>query len=182
MHFLLRASRGIDRFNVFVGRAVSWLILASVLVSAANATSRKLFDLASNGWLELQWYLFGAAFMLAAAYTLQRGEHIRIDIVSAALPERIRDWIDLAGHVLILLPFALLMIVETTPFVLESFRLQETSSSYGGLIVWPAKALILVSFAMLFVQGLSEIVKRIAIMRSLIEDPHRRNGKAPSHR
>jgi TRAP-type mannitol/chloroaromatic compound transport system permease small subunit len=182
MEFLLRVSRGIDRFSVFVGRAVSWLILASIIISAANATSRKLFDLASNAWLELQWYLFGAAFMLAAAYTLQRGEHIRIDIVSNVLPERVRNWIDLAGHVLMLLPFTVLMIFETTPFVLDSFRLQEMSTSYGGLIVWPAKALILASFLMLFVQGLSEIVKRVAIMRGLIADPRHASAEAPSHR
>jgi TRAP-type mannitol/chloroaromatic compound transport system permease small subunit len=173
MEFLLRVSRGIDRISVFVGRAVAWLILLSIFVSAANATSRKLFDAASNAWLELQWYLFGAAFLLAAAYTLQRNEHIRIDIVSGLLPPRVRDWIDLLGHVLMLLPFTILMIVETTPFVTYSFRLGEVSSSYGGLIVWPAKALILVGFLMLFVQELSEIVKRIAVMRGLIEDPHR---------
>lgn len=180
MEFLLRASRGIDRLSAAVGRAAAWLILASILVSAANATSRKLFDLASNSWLELQWYLFGAAFLLAVAYTLQRGEHVRIDIVSAALPERARNWIDLAGHVFMLLPFTALMIFETTPFVLESFRLQETSSSYGGLIVWPAKVLILASFLLLFVQGLSEIVKRVAIMRGIIEDP-RRAAHEPAH-
>jgi TRAP-type mannitol/chloroaromatic compound transport system permease small subunit len=182
MEFLLRVSRGIDRASVAIGRAAAWLILASILISAANATSRKLFDVASNASLELQWYLFGAAFLLAAAWTLQRGEHIRIDIVSAALPERIRNWIELAGHVLMLIPFTVLMIVETTPFVLDSFRLQETSTSYGGLIVWPAKALILVGFIMLFVQGLSEIVKRVAIMRGLIEDPHRAGSTAPAHR
>jgi TRAP-type mannitol/chloroaromatic compound transport system permease small subunit len=182
MDFLLRVSRGIDRVTIAIGRAAAWLILGSILISAANATSRKLFDLASNAWLELQWYLFGAAFLLAAAWTLQRGEHIRIDIVSAALPERVRNWIDLAGHVLMLLPFTLLMIVETTPFVFDSYRLQEMSTSYGGLIVWPAKALILVSFVMLFVQGLSEIIKRIAIMRGLIEDPHALGGKAPAPR
>ena len=181
MEFLLRVSRGIDRVSVAVGRAAAWLILASVAISAANATSRKLFDAASNAWLELQWYLFGAAFLLAAAYTLQRGEHIRIDIVSAALPERMRNWIDLAGHVLMLLPFTLLMIVETTPFVLESFRLQETSSSYGGLILWPAKALILLGFLMLFVQGLSEIIKRVAIMRGIMEEPRPPGGGGHAH-
>jgi TRAP-type mannitol/chloroaromatic compound transport system permease small subunit len=182
MEFLLRVSRGVDRFSVAVGRAAAWLILASILISAANATSRKLFDLASNASLELQWYLFGAAFLLAAAWTLQRGEHIRIDIVSAALPERVRDWIDLVGHVLMLLPFSILMIVETTPFVLDSFRLREVSTSYGGLIVWPAKALILAGFLLLFVQGLSEIVKRIAIMRGLIPDPHRSGNGRPAQR
>lgn len=176
MEFLLRVSRGIDRVSVAVGRAAAWLILASVLISAANATSRKLFDAASNSWLELQWYLFGAAFLLAAAYTLQRGEHIRIDIVSNALPARVRNWIDLAGHVLMLLPFTILMMIETTPFVLESFRLQETSSSYGGLILWPAKALILLGFLMLFVQGISEIIKRVAIMRGIVTSAHPADG------
>ena len=172
MGLLLRLSRGIDRFSVLVGRAVYWLILASILVSAANATSRKLFNATSNGWLELQWYLFGAAFLLGAAYTLRRNQHIRIDIVSAMLPARVRDWIDLLGHVFMLLPFTILMIVETTPFVIYSYRLGEVSSSYGGLLVWPAKALILVGFLMLFAQGLSEIIKRIAVMRGLIDDPH----------
>jgi TRAP-type mannitol/chloroaromatic compound transport system permease small subunit len=176
---LLRTSANVDRFTAAIGRAVSWLILASVLISAGNAISRKAFSLSSNAWLELQWYLFGAAYLLAAAFTLQRNEHIRIDIVSNLLSARVRDWIDLFGHVVMLMPFVILMIRESLPFVLYSFRLQEWSSNAGGLIVWPAKALILAGFLLLFVQGLSEIVKRIAIMRGLIEDPHRGVQRLP---
>ena len=171
MDFLLRASRAIDRFSIAIGQWVSWLILLAILVCAVNATMRKLFSLASNAWLELQWYLFGAAFMLAAAYTLQRNEHIRIDIISNRLPRRVRDWIDLFGHFVMLMPFTIVMIWESTPFVLYSYRLGEVSSSYGGLIIWPAKAVILAGFLMLFVQGISEIIKRIAIMTGALPDP-----------
>jgi TRAP-type mannitol/chloroaromatic compound transport system permease small subunit len=178
MDFLLRISRAIDRATVAIGQSVSWLILAAILVSAGNATVRKLFSVSSNAWLELQWYLFGAAFLLAAAYTLQRNEHIRIDIISNRLPARLRDWIDLLGHTLMLMPFTIVMIREATPFVLRSIRLGEVSSSFGGLILWPAKALILAGFLLLFIQGLSEIIKRIAVMRGLIEDPHRRAAAA----
>jgi TRAP-type mannitol/chloroaromatic compound transport system permease small subunit len=167
----LRLARSVDRLTSAIGRSAAWLILLAILVSAGNAVMRKAFSLSSNAWLELQWYLFGAAYFLAAAYTLQRNEHIRIDIVSSWLPARVRNWIDLAGHVLMLMPFVILMIWETAPFALYSFRLQEMSSNAGGLIIWPAKALILAGFILLFLQGLSEIVKRIAIMRGLIADP-----------
>jgi TRAP-type mannitol/chloroaromatic compound transport system permease small subunit len=164
--FLL-LSRAVDRLTAWIGKSVSWLILLAILVSAGNAVMRKAFSLSSNAWLELQWYLFGGAYLLAAAYTFQRNEHVRIDIVSSHLPERLRNWIDILGHLLMLLPFAALMIWESTPFVLYSFRLQEVSTNAGGLIVWPAKALILAGFVLLFLQGLSELIKRIAIMRGL---------------
>jgi|SRR5581483_2265910 len=172
MQGLLKLSRVIDAVNAFVGKAVIWLILASILISAGNATSRKLFDWSSNAWLELQWYLFGAAFMLAAAYTLQRNEHIRIDIVSNHLPKRLRNAIEIFGHVCMLLPLCALMVWETWPNMMESYSIGETSSNYGGLIVWPAKAFILAGFALLFVQGISELIKRVAIIRGLIPDSH----------
>lgn len=164
-------SRAVDRLTAWIGRSVSWLILLAILVSAGNAVMRKAFSLSSNAWLELQWYLFGAAYFLAAAYTLQRNEHVRIDIVSSHLPARLRNWIELLGHFLMLLPFTALMIWESIPFVLYSFRLQEVSTNAGGLIIWPAKALILAGFLLLFLQGLSEIVKRIAVMRGFADDP-----------
>ena len=172
MHGLLKISRAIDAVTAFVGKAVMWLILAAILVSAGNATSRKLFDLSSNAWLELQWYLFGAAFMLAAAYTLQRNEHIRIDIVSNHLPRGVRHAIELFGHLFMLLPFCLLMVWETWPNMMESYSINESSSNYGGLIVWPAKAFIVAGFALLFLQGISELIKRIAIIAGIIPDTH----------
>lgn len=175
MTALLRLSTIIDAVCAFIGRAVAWLVLAAVLVSAGNAVIRKAFDISSNAWLELQWYLFSAVFLLAAAYTLQRNEHIRIDVVSGRLGKRTRDWIDLLGHFFMLMPFVVLMIYEAVPYLRVSFRQQEMSSNAGGLIIWPAKALILAGFMLLFVQGVSEIIKRVAVMRGVIPDP------APDH-
>jgi len=173
---LLSVSRGIDAVTTFVGRWVYWLILAAVLVSAGNAVTRKLFSISSNAWLELQWYLFGAVFMLAAAYTLQRNEHIRIDIVSNMLPKRGRDWIDVVGHALFLLPLCILMIREILPWVVASIRSGEMSANAGGLVLWPARVVILVGFVLLLFQGVSELIKRIAVMRGLIPDPYVRQG------
>jgi len=175
MQVLLAFSRAVDWLNRSIAKIALWLVLVSVLVSAGNAVMRKAFDLSSNAWLELQWYLFAAVYLLVASYTLERNEHIRIDIVSNALSKRLRDWIDVLGHVLFLLPLVIIMLIETTPFVLTSFRLQEMSANAGGLMLWPAKALVLAGFAMLLLQGLSELIKRIAVMRGLIDEP------APTH-
>ncbi|NDW07010.1 TRAP transporter small permease subunit [Jiella pacifica] len=164
MSALMAFARGIDRVTTFVGRGVSWLVLVVVLVSAGNAVIRKLFDISSNAWLELQWYLFGAIFMLAAAWTLQRNEHIRVDIVSNSLSKRVRDWIDFVGHIVILLPFAALMIWLLWPYVLQSFTSGERSGNAGGLIIWPAKALLLGGFLLLLLQGISELIKRGAVL------------------
>jgi TRAP-type mannitol/chloroaromatic compound transport system permease small subunit len=172
MGALLALSRAIDGVTAFIGRAVMWLILGAILVSAANATSRKAFDISSNAWLELQWYLFGAAYLFAAAYTLQRNEHIRIDIVSNHLPKAVRHGIELFGHVFMLLPFCLLMVWETWPNMMQSYRINEGSSNFGGLTVWPAKACIVAGFALLFVQGISELIKRIAIIAGVIPEIH----------
>ncbi|MBZ9680679.1 MULTISPECIES: TRAP transporter small permease subunit [unclassified Mesorhizobium] len=169
---LLALSRTIDRMNEFIGKSVSWLILLAILVSAANAVIRKVFDTSSNAWLELQWYLFGAAFMLAAAYTLKQNEHIRIDIVYGLFSRRVQHWIDLFGHVFFLMPFVTLMVFYFVPYVSLSFHSGEMSTNAGGLIVWPAKAILLVGFFLLALQGISEIIKKIAIMRGLIEDPN----------
>jgi TRAP-type mannitol/chloroaromatic compound transport system permease small subunit len=167
----LRLSRAIDRLNEFVGKAVSWLILAAILVSAVNAVVRKAFNTSSNAWLELQWYLFGAAFLMAAAYTLKQNEHIRIDIVYGIWSRRVQHWIDLFGHALFLMPFVLLMVWYFVPYVSLSFRSGEVSTNAGGLIIWPAKALLLIGFLQLALQGVSEIVKKIAVMRGVIDDP-----------
>ena len=172
MRALIALSRGIDAVSAFIGRCVIWLILAAVLVSAVNAMVRKGFDMSSNAWLELQWYLFGAVFMLAAAYTLQRNEHIRIDILSSRLSKRTRDLIDIAGHSLMLLPFTALMIYLCWPFFFGAYRSGEMSGSAGGLIIWPARSFILLGFVLLFAQGISELIKRIAVIRELIPDPY----------
>ncbi|MET0575741.1 MAG: TRAP transporter small permease subunit [Mesorhizobium sp.] len=168
---LLALSRGIDRLNEFIGKWVSWSILLAVLVSAGNAVIRKAFNMSSNAWLELQWYLFGAAFLLAAAYTLKQNEHIRIDIVYGMFSRRTQHWIDLLGHIFFLMPFVLLMIYYFIPYVGLSFRSGEVSSSAGGLIIWPAKSLLLIGFSLLGLQGISEIIKKIAIMRGDMDDP-----------
>jgi len=170
MTALLGLSRVIDSVNAAIGRWVSWLILLAVLVSAANASMRKAFAISSNAWLELQWYLYGAAFMLAAAYTLQRNEHVRIDIVTHGLSKRTRDWVDLFGHVFFLTPFVFLMAYLSWPFFLRSFISGEVSSNAGGLILWPAKGLIFAGFASLCAQAISEIIKRALVLLGDIPD------------
>ncbi|MGN6585272.1 MAG: TRAP transporter small permease subunit [Rhizobiaceae bacterium] len=171
MAWLLGLSRLIDRLTAFVGRWVSWFIFAAIIVSAGNAVIRKVFDESSNAWLELQWYLFGAAFMLASAYTLQQNEHIRIDILYGLWPRRVQHWIDLIGHALFLMPFATLMVIYLWPYVMLSYHNGEVSTNAGGLILWPAKSLLLIGFALLWLQGVSEIIKKIAVIRGIIPDP-----------
>lgn len=171
MQVFLALSRLIDRITEAVGKSVAWLILVAIVVSAANAVIRKLFSTSSNAWLELQWYLYGAAFLLAAAYTLKQNEHIRIDIVYGLFSRRTQHWIDLAGHIVFLMPFAVLMIVYFIPYLGQSIRSGEVSNNAGGLPLWPAKSLLLIGFGLLAVQGISEIIKKIAVMRGLIPDP-----------
>ncbi|MBW7056716.1 TRAP transporter small permease subunit [Paracoccus bogoriensis] len=171
MHGLLAVSRAIDRVTTVIGKAVAWLILAAVLVSAVNAVVRKVFSMSSNAWLELQWYLFGTAFMLAAAWTLLENEHIRIDIIYGRWSRRVQHWIDLLGTLLFLLPFTGIMIWLVHPSLMRSWNAGEVSMNAGGLIIWPAKAALLAGFILLFCQGLSELLKKIAVMRGLIPDP-----------
>ena len=167
---LLPASRQIDAFNQRLGKWVSWLILAMVLISATNATVRKVFDTSSNAWLELQWVLFSVVFLLCSPWTLLVNEHIRIDIVNNMLPKQVRNTIDLVGHALFLLPLSLLMAVTGLPFFTRSYQINEQSMNAGGLPQWPAKSLVFIGFSLLFLQGISELIKRIAIMRGLIAD------------
>lgn len=171
---LLPATRVIDAVNTWLGKRLAWLILAAVVVSAVNATVRKVFDTSSNAWLELQWVLFSIVFLLCSPWTLLANEHIRIDIVNNMLPKRVRDTIDVIGHAFFLLPLTIVMIITGIPFFYRSFEINEQSGNAGGLPQWPAKSLIMIAFAMLLVQGLSELIKRIAIMRDLIPDPHER--------
>jgi TRAP-type mannitol/chloroaromatic compound transport system permease small subunit len=169
---LLPVTRVVDAVNTWIGKRIAWLILAAVVVSAVNATVRKIFDTSSNSWLELQWVLFSAVFLLCAPWTLLDNEHIRIDIVNNALPKWLRSTIDAVGHAFFLLPLTIIMVVTGIPFFLRSVEINEQSGNAGGLAQWPSKALIMVAFAMLFMQGISELVKRIAVMRDLIPDPH----------
>ena len=171
MQPLLAVSRVIDAVTGFIGHHIRWLILAAVLVSTINAIIRKLFDVSSNAWLELQWYLYGAVFMLAAAYVLQRNGHVRIDVVSSRLAERTRQWIDLVCHVLMLLPLVLVMIWLGVPFVIESYQNQEVSTNAGGLIIWPSKLFILLGFFLLLCQALSEIIKRMGFLSGALKEP-----------
>ncbi len=172
MQVLLALSRAIDAINSRLGKWLSWLILVVVLVSAANATVRKVFDTSSNAWLELQWVIFSVIFLLCSPWTLASNEHIRIDIVNNALPKNARNIIDVVGHVFFLLPLTIVMVVTSYPFFLRSLALDEQSANAGGLPQWPAKSLVLIGFLLLFLQGISELIKRIAVMRGLIRDPY----------
>lgn len=176
MGVLLALSRVIDAINFRIGKTLSWLILAAVVVSAVNAIIRKLFDTSSNSWLELQWVLFGAVFLIVASWTLLENEHIRIDIVNSLFSQRTRNIIDVIGHAFFLLPLTVVMIITSYPFVTKSVLLNEQSMNAGGLPQWPAKMLILIGFVFLFFQGVSELIKRIAVMRGDIPDPYHTAG------
>jgi len=176
---LLALARGIDAVNARIGKIASWLILLAILVSATNAVVRKLFDVSSNSWLELQWVLFAAVFLLCASWTLLDNEHIRIDIVNSHLSKRTRDGIDIFGHLFFLLPFSLLLLWTSIPFFLNSYGINEQSLNAGGLPQWPAKALVPLGFFFLTLQGISELIKRVAIFTGQMADPH--EGAGGSH-
>ena len=172
MQSLLNISRGIDALTRWLGKRLAWLILVAVVVSALNATVRKTFDISSNSWLELQWVLFSIVFLLCSSWTLLDNEHIRIDIVNNLLPKQVRNSIDVIGHAFFLIPLCIVMIITGGPFFMRSVEINEQSGNAGGLPQWPAKSLIIIGFTMLLVQGMSELIKRIAVMRGLIPDPH----------
>ena len=169
---LLRVTSVVDAANTWIGKRLSWLILAAVVVSAANASVRKIFDTSSNSWLELQWVLFSVVFLLCSPWTLLDNEHIRIDIVNQMMPRRVRDSIELIGHTVFLAPLCIVMIITGGPFFMRSVEINEQSGNAGGLPQWPAKSLIIIGFTFLLVQGISELIKRVAVMRGLIPDPH----------
>ena len=171
MNALLAASRFIDAFSARLGRWLSWLILVTVLISAANATVRKLFDYSSNAYLEIQWYLFSATFLLGAGYTLLRNEHVRIDIISARLSRRTRNWIDALGIVFFIFPMCFLIAWLSWPLLDDAWTRNEVSTNAGGLIIWPARLLVPVGFGLLILQAISELIKRIAFLQGLIPDP-----------
>jgi len=162
---LLKLSQLIDAMNDYLGRAASWMVLGACLISAANAMSRYAFDLSSNAWLEIQWYLFAAIVMLGASYTLRMNEHVRVDIVYTHLSERGKEWLDLVGTALCLVPSMLVIAYYSWPFFMQSWEVQEISGNAGGLIRWPVKILVPIGFTLVAIQGISEIIKRAAALR-----------------
>ena len=180
MTALLRVSNLIDAITNRIGHAIYWLILVSVIVSSGNAVVRYIFDVSSNGWLELQWYLFSAVFLIGAGYTLLHNQHVRIDIIIGRLPPRVRGWIDLLGTLLFLLPMALIILWFSLPMVADSYMRHEMSSDAGGLLRWPAKILIPVGFSLLILQAISELIKRIAFLMGLIPDPTEKHEAPPA--
>ena len=170
MKLLLGLSRAIDALNERVGHLMYWLILIMVLVSAGNATSRYALSMASNAWLELQWYLFSAVFLLCAGYTLLHNEHIRIDVIAGLFKRRTQIWVDVFGMVFFLLPLSLYMIWSSWPVFMNAWNSGEISASAGGLIRWPARLLVPAGFFLLTLQGVSELIKRVATQMGLIPD------------
>jgi len=168
---LLAFSRGVDWLNEHIGRLMYWGVLIMVLVSAANATSRYALNMASNAWLELQWYLFAVVFLLCSGYTLLHNEHIRIDVVSSHLSRRAQIWIDIFGLVFFLLPMSLFILWLSWPIFMNAWTSGEISGSAGGLIRWPARLLVPAGFFLLSLQGISELIKRFAYLKGLIPDP-----------
>lgn len=171
MQALLRLSQGIDRLNAWVGKYVIWLILAATIISGVNAVVRKVFHTSSNAFLEVQWYFFAASFLLAAGYTLLEKEHVKVDVINARLSLRTRVWIDVLGFTLFLTPMCALVLYYGIPFFLQAWNTGEMSSNAGGLIRWPVYLMMPLGFGLLLLQGLSELIKRIAFLMRLIEDP-----------
>ena len=167
MRGLLAFSRGIDWINAKFGIVADWMVLIAALISAGNAFSRYLFSESSNGWLEIQWYLFAVMVLLGGPYTLKMNEHVRVDLVYGMVSERTRIWIDIIGGVLFLLPICVILTYFTWPWFVESWRIGEASSNAGGLIRWPVKLVLPVGFALVALQGLSELIKRVAFLNDI---------------
>lgn len=176
MIFLLSISKRIDAFSEWIGRWVAWLVLFAVLISAANASMRKAFNMSSNGFLEIQWYLFSAVFLLASGYTLLRQEHVKIDVISGRFSKRTQIWIDIIGICVFLLPFTFMIIKLALPLVINAYVTQEVSTNAGGLIRWPVFALLPLGMLLLAIQALSELIKRIAFLQGLVPDPSKKQG------
>jgi len=176
---LLALSRAIDALTERVGRVVYWLVLIVVLISAANAIVRKLFNYSSNAYLEIQWYLFSVIFLFGAGYTLLRNEHVRIDIISGRVSPRAQNWIDVIGLIFFLMPMSLIIMWLSWPLFLDSLARHEVSTNAGGLTIWPARLMVPIGFALLIVQGVSELIKRIAFLAGRIPDPlEKHEGKS----
>ena len=176
MNFLLSLSKRIDSISEWIGRWVAWLVLFAVLISSGNAIMRKAFNMSSNGFLEIQWYLFAAVFLLASGYTLMRQEHVKIDVFSGRFSKRTQIWIDIVGICVFLLPFTFIIIKLAMPLVINAYITQEVSSNAGGLIRWPVFALLPAGMLLLALQAVSELIKRIAFLQGLIPDPSKKQG------
>ena len=171
MSTLLALSRLIDRMSQRIGQWLAWLVLAAVLISAGNAVMRKLFDMSSNAYLEIQWYLFAAVFLLAAGYTMLRQEHVKIDVISGRFTKRTQIWIDIIGLAFFVLPLVYVIVKLSWPLAVRAYEMNEYSSNAGGLIRWPVFALLPLGFLLLGVQAISELIKRFAFLKGLIPDP-----------
>ncbi len=171
MQFLLRISRSIDAISERVGRVLIWLLLATVLISTFNAVVRKAFSIGSNAWLEVQWYLFSAVFLLGAGYAFLHNAHVRIDFVSERLSARGRNWVDIIGIVAFLAPLCWLLLTLSWPLFVNAWQTNEMSQNAGGLIRWPVFLLIPLGMALLLAQAFSELVKRVAFLKGLTADP-----------
>ena len=176
MTLLLKLSQLIDWLNERVGKGAFWLVLFMTLISAGNATYRFIFNDSSNGMLEIQWYLFAAVFLLCSPYTLQKNEHVRIDVLSSKLSPRGLAVIDIIGTLFFLLPMVIAVMWLSLPLVAESYKIHEYSANAGGLIRWPVKILLPIGFALLALQGISEMIKRIAFLQGLIADPNAKDA------
>lgn len=177
MQPLLALSRAIDAMNTRIGRLVFWLVLVVTIVSAGNAVIRYAFDRSSNAFLEMQWYMFSAIFLLCAPYTLLRNDMVRIDVVYSKLSRRVQDWIEILGICGFLLPFAIGVLYLSWPWFLQAFTRGEISSNAGGLVIWPARLLVPVGFALLTLQGISQLIKQIAWMRGEGPNPNNKVGE-----
>lgn len=177
MQALLKLSRAIDRLNAFVGRYAIWLIFGATAISAINAVVRKLFDYSSNAYLEVQWYLFAWSFLIAAGYTLLKREHVRIDVLNSHFPKKLQVAVEILGLVLFLTPLCLMVLYFTIPLTLQMFQTGEMSSNPGGLIRWPVWLALPLGFALLLLQGWSELIKCIAFLKGLGPDPSEKGGE-----
>ncbi len=182
MNALLALSRAIDWLNTRIGLAVIWLVLIAVLISAANAIMRKAFDMSSNAFLETQWYLFSAIFLLCSPFTLLHNQHIRIDVIAGRLSPRTQAWIDIFGTVFFLMPMALLIMELSWPVFMRSWNINEVSSNAGGLVVWPARLLVPVGFFLLALQGISQLIKLVAYLRGQGPNPNEKHDPAETER
>jgi TRAP-type mannitol/chloroaromatic compound transport system permease small subunit len=169
MSFLLALSRVIDTINEKIGQGVSWALLLAVLICSGNALVRYGLNTSSNAWLEIQWYLFSAIFLLASAYTLRKNEHVRIDVVASHLSKRAQVWVDVFGFLVFLLPMSIIILYYAVPYALLAYQTDEMSSNAGGLILWPAKFLIPIGFFLLTLQGISELIKRIGYLMGKVD-------------
>lgn len=176
MHALLRFSALIDALSERVGKAATWLVLVVVLISAGNALSRYALSLSSNAWLEIQWYLFSGIFLLCAAYVLKKNEHIRIDVIAGRLSDRAQNWIDVFGILVFLLPMALIIGYLSWPVFMNAWNSGEGSPSPGGLIRWPVRMLVPIGFALLILQAVSELIKRVAFLTGAGPNPLAKGG------